>query len=132
MKYTPHHVAEAEARIDVARTRLLSTFGEIQHRLRPSTIAQDAVESAVQGVATAARKGTDAVRKRPVALAAVAGTIGLVMARGVIGSIWRGNDATEPKSDSLKPQSAAPGAATPEPARKRAAPRKRTTKGQSK
>lgn len=106
MKYTPRHVAEAEARIGEARSRLLGTLGEIQQRLRPSTIAQDAVESAAHGVATVARRGADAVRKRPLALAAVAGTIGLFMARGVIGDILKGADATELEPESLKPQRA--------------------------
>jgi hypothetical protein len=112
VKYTPEHVAAAEARIVEARARLLGTLGEIQQRLRPSTLAQDAVESAAAGVASVARKGADAVRKRPVAIAAVAGVIGLFMSRGVIAGIIKGEDATQPKPDSLK--------------------RKRVTKGQPK
>lgn len=102
MKYTPQHVAEAEARIGEARERLLGTLGEIQQRLRPSTLAQDAVESAAHGVATFARNSADAVRKRPLAIAAVAGVIGLFMARGAIGDIIKGSDATPAKADSLK------------------------------
>ncbi|MEZ0242025.1 MAG: DUF3618 domain-containing protein [Sphingomonas sp.] len=101
MKYTPAHVAAAEARIGEARERLLGTLGELQQRLRPSTLAQDAVESAAHGVATVARRGANAVRKRPLAVAALAGTIGLFMARGVIGDIIKG-DATTAKPDSLK------------------------------
>jgi len=101
MKYTPEHVAAAEARIAEARERLLGTLGELQQRLRPSTLAQDAVESAAAGIASVARNGANAVRKRPFALAAVAGTIGLVMARGWIGAIVKG-DATPAKPDSLK------------------------------
>ncbi|MCW3849230.1 hypothetical protein OF829_18485 [Sphingomonas sp. LB-2] len=104
LKYTPAHVAAAEARAGEARARLLGTLGEIQQRLRPSTLAQDAVESAAAGVATVARKGADAVRKRPVALAAVAGGIGLVMARGWIADIFRRGDATQSRPDSLRPK----------------------------
>lgn len=103
MKYTPQHVAEAEARIGDARAKLLGTLAEIHQRLRPSTLAQDALESAAAGVASVARKSADAVRKRPVALAAVAGGIGLVMARGWIGAIVKG-DATPAEPDSLKPK----------------------------
>ena len=104
MKYTSEHVAEAEARIETARTRFLATLAEVQARLRPSALAQDAVESAAQGFATVARRGATAVRKRPLALAAFAGTIGLVMARGWIGEIARGGekDATPADADSLK------------------------------
>src|SRR3982751_5317948 len=88
--YTPEHVAQAEARIHETRTRLLGTLAEIQQRLRPSHLAQDAVESAAQGVATMVRKGTDAVRSRPLAVAGAAGAIGLVLARGWIGDIVKG------------------------------------------
>ena len=107
MKYTPEHVSDAEARIKDAREKLLATVAEVQARLRPSALAQDAVESAVQGFATVARRGTRAVRKRPLALAAFAGTIGLVMARRWIGDIARGSarpDATTADADSLKPK----------------------------
>ena len=112
MKYTPAHVAEAEARIGEARAKLLGTLGELQQRLRPSTLAQDAMESAAHGVATVARRSADAVRKRPIAVAAVAGAIGLVMARGVIGDIFKGGDATPAKPDSLKTQRAKPATTT--------------------
>ena len=106
MKYTPAHVAAAEARIAEARGRLLATLGEIQARLRPSTLAQDAVESAAAGVARVARNGADAVRKRPLAIAALAGAVGLFMARSAIGEIIKGADATPAKPDSLKPRQA--------------------------
>lgn len=112
MKYTPQHVAEAEARIGEARERLLGTLGELQHRLHPATLAQDAVESAAASIATVARNGADAVRRRPIALAAVAGAIGLFMARGTIGSIIKGGDATPAKPDGLKPQRAKPATKT--------------------
>jgi len=108
MKYTPEHVAQAEARIGEARERLLGTLGELQQRLRPSTLAQDAVESAAAGIATVARNGANAVRKRPIAIAAVASAIGLFMARGAIGSIMKG-DATPAKPDSLKSKRRAKG-----------------------
>ena len=112
MKYTPEHVAQAEARIGEARERLLATLGEIQQRLRPSTLAQDAMQSAAHGVATVARKSADAVRKRPIALAAVAGAIGLFMARGAIGDIIKGSDATPANPNSLKTQRAKPATKT--------------------
>jgi len=81
---TPNDVENAEARIRETRQRLFATLGEVQARLRPSALAQEAVESAAHGMASVARKGATAVRKRPLALAAVAGTIGLVMARNWI------------------------------------------------
>lgn len=80
----PPRLPRAEAEVQAARARLFGTLGEVQQRLKPSNIAQDAVETAAQGVASVARKGAETVRTRPWAVAALAGTIGLVMARGWI------------------------------------------------
>lgn len=106
--YTPEHVAEAEARIRQARARMLGTLGEVQQRLSPSSLAQDAVESATQSVAAAVRKGTEAVRSRPLAVAGAAGAIGLVLARGWIADIFKGRkrDETASTPKSLKPKPA--------------------------
>ncbi|MGK6356997.1 DUF3618 domain-containing protein [Sphingomonas sp. DT-207] len=73
----PSRLPRAEAEVQAARARLFGTLGEVRQRLRPSNFAQDAVETAAQGIASAARA-------RPWAVAALAGTIGLVMARGWI------------------------------------------------
>lgn len=86
----PPDIGLAEARAKAARARLRGTLGEVQERLRPSNLAQDALETATQGFASAARKGREAVRSRPLTVAAIAGGIGLVMARGWIGSLLRG------------------------------------------
>jgi ElaB/YqjD/DUF883 family membrane-anchored ribosome-binding protein len=106
--YTPEHVSDAQARIDEARARFLGTLGEVQTRLSPSNLAQDAVESAAQSVASAVRKGTDAVRSRPLAVAGAAGAIGLVLARGWIADILKGRKRRETPApaDSLKPKRA--------------------------
>jgi len=102
--YTPDHVVDAEARIKETRARLLGTLGDVQQRLRPSHLAQDAVDGAVQSVTSAVRKGTDAVRSRPLAVAGAAGAIGLVLARGWIANIIKGRKGNETASaaDSLK------------------------------
>lgn len=106
--YTPEHVARAEARIKESRARLLGTLGEVQQRLSPSSLAQDAVDSATASVAAAVRKGTDAVRSRPLAVAGAAGAIGLVLARGWIADIFKRKkpDETAPAPKSLKPKPA--------------------------
>lgn len=99
---------EAQERIREARERLFDTLDEVQKRLRPSALAQDAVESAAHGVASVARRGARAVRSRPLALAAIAGSIGLVMARGWIGDIVAGRrgkqDQTGTPPESSKPR----------------------------
>jgi ElaB/YqjD/DUF883 family membrane-anchored ribosome-binding protein len=118
--YTPEHVAAAEARIKESRAKLLGTLGDVQQRLSPSNLAQDAVESATATVAAAVRKGTDAVRSRPLAVAGAAGAIGLVLARGWIADIFKGRKRNETAS--------LPGSLKPKPAPR---PRSRAKKGSS-
>jgi ElaB/YqjD/DUF883 family membrane-anchored ribosome-binding protein len=104
---TPEDLTMAEARQHAARARLLMTLGEMQQRLSPAHLAQDAVESAAQGVASVARKGAEAVRNRPLATAGIVATIGLVMARGWIADIIGGaktkNETGKPAAG-LKPK----------------------------
>ncbi len=102
MSDNPHDLIAAQARIDAARARLFGTIGEVQSRLRPSNLAQDAVESAAQGVASVARKGAEAVRAKPLAAAGIAATVGLVMARGWIGDILRRRHETRDPATGLK------------------------------
>lgn len=102
MTPNPHDVAKAKDEVAAARARLFGTLGQVQERLKPSHLAQDAVESAAHGIASVARKGADAARKRPFAVAAIAGAIGLVMARGWIGDIVAGGDETSKADTSLK------------------------------
>jgi len=106
--YTPQHVADAEARIAEKRARLFATLGDVQDRLSPSNLAQDAVESAAASVASAVKKGTDAVRSRPLAVAGAAGAIGLVLARGWIAEIFKGrkNGETAKPPERSKPKRA--------------------------
>lgn len=102
----------AEAEVQAARARLFATLGEVQQRLKPTNIAQDAVETAAQGVASVARKGAETVRTRPWAVAAVAGTIGLVFARGWILDAMRSGkrkDATRARTAGLDDKQAKAG-----------------------
>lgn len=101
----PTELEIAQARVQESRERLFATVGDIQERLRPSSLAQDVVESATQGVASVARKGAEAVRTRPFATAAIAGTIGLVMARGWIGDIL-GNRSKKQETSAKETQRA--------------------------
>ena len=93
----------AEAQVEAARTRLFETLGEVQERLSPSNFAQDAMEKASEGLASVARKGRETVRARPATAAAVAGTIGLVLARGWIAKLFkrRRHDETAPPANGL-------------------------------
>ena len=108
MSGNPHDVSAAQAQVEAARKQLFGTLAEVQDRLKPSHLAQDAIESAAHGVGTMARKGAEAVRSRPLAAAGFAGMIGLVMARGWIGDIVRGRNETPARRDGLKEKAARP------------------------
>ncbi|HEX8302324.1 DUF3618 domain-containing protein [Sphingomonas sp.] len=101
-------IAAAQAQVEAARRQLFGTLAVVQDRLKPSHLAQDAVESAAQGVASVARKGADAVRRRPVAAAGIVGAIGLVMARGWIGDIVRRRNETREPDKGLNQRAATP------------------------
>ena len=103
MSETDPALLAAEAQVEAARSRLFETLGEVQDRLSPSNFAQDAMDKATEGLASVARKGGEVVRARPAAVAAVAGTVGLVLARGWIAKLFkrRRHDETAPASDGL-------------------------------
>lgn len=103
MSSNPELVA-AQARIEAARSRLTGTMGELQTRLKPGNLAQNAMDSATAGLTNAAQRGADAARARPYAAAGVAGGIVLFLARGWIGKRLRGrsrHDATPAQAGGL-------------------------------
>ena len=57
------------------------------------------MDTAADGVATAARKSADAVRSRPIAAAAGAAVLGLFLARKPIGRLVRRDDETPAPAD---------------------------------
>jgi len=104
---TDPELLAAEAQVRAARSKLFSTLGEVQTRLKPANVVQNAVETAAQGVASTARKGAEAVRSRPFAAAAIAGTVGLVFARGWIADMLRRRNETVPVADGLNRKTSA-------------------------
>ncbi|UZK66825.1 hypothetical protein [Sphingomonas sp. M1-B02] len=100
----PHDVAAARARAVAARGQLLATLSAVQTRLRPANLAQGAVDSATERMTSVARSAVDTARERPVATAAIAGAIGLVLARGWIFDIFKrrgGSGETAAPADGL-------------------------------
>ncbi|QIG80470.1 hypothetical protein [Stakelama tenebrarum] len=67
----------AEERSRNARQQFMATLGTVKNRLSPGTIAQDAMESAADGAKSL-------VRRRPLAVAAAAGALGLLLSRRLI------------------------------------------------
>lgn len=97
----PVSLMEAQARSRDARRRLFGTLEEVQARLNPVTLAQDAVETVASGLV---RDGVRTVRARPGTIAAAAGLAVLFMARKPIARLlWRGaKHATAKVPKSLK------------------------------
>ena len=73
----------AAARIEVERTRaaLLETARELQQRLQPKTLANEAWEKAKNKGADLAEDAVDAVKKRPVAVGGVVAALTMFLAR---------------------------------------------------
>lgn len=97
----------AEARVAAARTRLFDTLGEVQTRLKPANMAQNAMNSATTSLTAAAQRGADAARTRPYAAAGIAGGVILFLARGWICKRLRRKpraDATPVRTDGLNDQ----------------------------
>lgn len=97
----PVSLLEARARSQSARQRLLGTLDEMQGRLNPVTLAQDAVENVAGRLV---RDGVQAVRARPKAIAAATGLAVLFMARKPLARLlWSGTKrATAASAKSLK------------------------------
>lgn len=73
----------AAARIEVARTRaaMLETARELQARMQPGTLANDAWEKAKDKGADLAEGAVDAVARRPLAVGGVVAAIAMYLAR---------------------------------------------------
>lgn len=97
----PVPLLEAQARARAARQRLFGTLDEMQGRLNPVTLAQDAVENVAGRLL---RDGVETVRSRPKAIAAAAGIAVLFMARKPLARLlWKGTKhATAAGAKSLK------------------------------
>lgn len=85
----------AQAQAEAARVRLFDTLGEVQTRLKPANIAQNAMNSATTSLTAAAQRGADAARARPYAAAGIAGGVVLFLARGWVCKLFR----RKPKQD---------------------------------
>src|SRR5687767_14806946 len=79
-KDTPE-VAAARIEAERARARLMETARELQERLSPGTLAQNAWEGAKSKGADLAEEAVDAVRRRPAIASGVVAAIALFFAR---------------------------------------------------
>jgi hypothetical protein len=79
-KDTPQ-VAAARIEAERARARLMETARELQERLSPGNLAQNAWEGAKSKGADLAEEAVDAVRRRPAIASGVVAAIALFLAR---------------------------------------------------
>ena len=101
----------AAARIEVARTRaaLIETARELQVRLQPKTLANEAWEKAKEKGADLAEDAVDAVKRRPVAVGGVVAALTMFLAREPIKDAavklydaMTSDDEPKPKPTALK------------------------------
>ena len=77
-------LTRARQEAERARRRLTSTLGELQRRLSPSTIANNAWEGVTDRAGEIAEDAVEAVKARPAAVSAALGAFTLFLARGPI------------------------------------------------
>ncbi|GAA3713190.1 hypothetical protein GCM10022268_22470 [Sphingomonas cynarae] len=85
-------LAIAEAEAAAARLRLSGTVSDIQARLDPAVLAEDARQVGL----TAVSVGVDGARRNPGVVAAAVAATGLVLARHRIAGIFRRRRARKP------------------------------------
>ena len=79
-------ILRAKREAELARTRLSTTLGELQTRLKPQTLATNAWEGVKDKSGELADDAVEAVKARPVATGAALGAVLLFLARSPIKS----------------------------------------------
>ena len=74
-------VAAARIEAETRRARLMETARELQERLSPGTLAQNAWQGAKEKGADLAEEAVDAVRRRPAIASGVVAALALFLAR---------------------------------------------------
>ena len=77
-------ILKARGEAELARARLSTTLGEIQERLKPQTLANQAWEGVKDRSGALADDAVEAVKARPVAAGAALGAVLLFLARSPI------------------------------------------------
>jgi len=85
-------LAVAEAEAAAARLRLSGTVSDLQARLNPSLLAEEAKQAGL----TAVNAGMDGARRNPGVVAAAVAATGLLFARHRIAGVFRRRRARKP------------------------------------
>ena len=97
-------ITRARTEAELARQRLSHTLGELQTRLKPGTLANNAWEGVKDKSGELADDAVQAVKSRPVAVSAVLAAVTLFLARAPIKSAV----SSLFSSDDEEPQAAPP------------------------
>ena len=92
-------LTRAKQEAELARRQLLSTVGELQQRLKPANLANNAWEGVTDKAGEFADDAVQAVRARPVAVSAALGAFTLFLARAPIRSAVSRLFAKRPDED---------------------------------
>ena len=96
-----------EAEAAAARQRIASTIGDIQHRLNPKTIANEAMDAALERGAAAARSAGQAVREHTVGLSIVGAVLGVFVGARKLTNNRKSDDMTQYDDEFDAPNGAA-------------------------
>ncbi len=86
-------VAAAEAEAAAARARLTATAGELQARLSPAQLVDDARRAGLN----AAQAGVEQVRRNPAAAAGIVAAAGVILNRRRLLGLFRKSSSPSPK-----------------------------------
>lgn len=95
----------AQSEVDSARGRLMATIEQIQQRIAPSTLMDEALEQVKTRSADLARSTGELVRERPATVAATAAGIGLLLAAKPLSKLFAGRKAKAKEPSAPKPRS---------------------------
>jgi hypothetical protein len=122
-------VAAARIRAERERAQLMETARELQERLSPGVLANNAWEGAKSKGADLAEDAVDAVRKRPAIASGVVAAIALFLAREPLmdaaGKLTRRSKNRPPKAERKIKVKAVKPAKSPKPPRMPKVPRQR-------
>jgi ElaB/YqjD/DUF883 family membrane-anchored ribosome-binding protein len=83
----------AQSEVDNARGRLMATIEQIQQRIAPSTLMDEAIDQVKTRSAELAQSAGQVVRERPATVAAAAAGIGLLLAAKPLSKLFSGRPA---------------------------------------
>lgn len=93
----PDSVALAQARVDAARAQLAETFGTLQKRANPQTIAADVAENLKARGTEALTTAVETARQYPVVTGVLGALLGSLVLRGPSFRLFRGRKPKKPK-----------------------------------